>query len=894
MKNRRYTLGLPVLAFAVTILIELAIFKVCHILPFGVHTVIRGDMSNQFMDLFSYLQKNLSTPGNLFYSTSMALGSNFFGVLTYYLASPLNLLVAFCSGAKLPLFFSLLTILKMGLLSFTMAIFLSQSRLLNRHTQLSQRDHAAMILAFSVIFSFMSFIIQYKEIIMWLDSIILLPLIVLGLERLLTLHKPWLYFFTLLGSILFSYYLGFMICLFIALIYLWGVVYKLCTGTKVAEIWRQSRLFLLMSFSAGLSSAFVLLPSFLSTANITKAKFPLTFKPMYNPIEFLGRLFNGYASYVNSPKSPLIYVGSLVLLLITLFFLDRHIPRRHKLAACGLLVALFLSTWLNTLYALWHSFTLPNGYTHRESFLVSFVLIALAYYAALRIDVSVGQLLRALIILAVLGGIAAVAKGTIASSIGKNIAVLVLTLFLCGVYSFLIWYYQNDTSALAQKGLLLVALLAVLEISVSNWHMQKNFAYTAQGSTGFSQFYAKTNPAVTHIQNTDNGAYRVGASFQSTDNNPLLFNYRGLSSYVSQQSDSLTDFLSSTGYYQKLTWQRWANYNNGSTLAMDSLLGVKYVLNSSDAAIGKKINISETFGYNSQQAAQYTDKIWQKHQVQIYRNNQAFPLVFPMTGNGQVPKQVYWPTNNPFVRINQVWSAVTGTTKHLYSGEYAPVVKHTKRALTYEVTPVNTGRAYIYIPQRRGEKVPGPMKVTFEGQTVAYLYRNEGENGVITLGHLQKGKTVRFKIEYIKKQVKHDIGGEIKRLPYIDVENQSMIQTYQRHIQKTSPVSKLKIQGNHVRFESQSAKTQRLLITLPYESHWQAKIDGKNVPLKKSVRILTSLTVPKGKHSILLTYHVPGLGLGVSLSVIGWLLALLYLGFVLVRRYRPKHVRFYK
>lgn len=48
---------------------------------------------------------------------------------------------------------------------------------------------------------------------MWLDSVVLLPLIVLGLERLVKEHKGLLYTITLGLAILSNYYIAIMICL---------------------------------------------------------------------------------------------------------------------------------------------------------------------------------------------------------------------------------------------------------------------------------------------------------------------------------------------------------------------------------------------------------------------------------------------------------------------------------------------------------------------------------------------------------------------------------------------------------------------------------------------------------------------------------------------------------
>lgn len=67
-----------------------------------------------------------------------------------------------------------------------------------------------------------------------------------------------------------------------------------------------------------------------------------------------------------------------------------------------------------------------------------------------------------------------------------------------------------------------------------------------------------------------------------------------------------------------------------------------------------------------------------------------------------------------------------------------------------------------------------------------------------------------------------------------------------------------------------------LVLNIPYNKGWSAKINGKNVELKRMNGILTGLYLEKGNHDIELTFLPRGLKLGFIISLITLLLSLIY------------------
>ncbi len=66
-----------------------------------------------------------------------------------------------------------------------------------------------------------------------------------------------------------------------------------------------------------------------------------------------------------------------------------------------------------------------------------------------------------------------------------------------------------------------------------------------------------------------------------------------------------------------------------------------------------------------------------------------------------------------------------------------------------------------------------------------------------------------------------------------------------------------------------------MLLTVPYDKGWRFQVNGKDVEAKKTAGYFTSIEVPKGKAVITATYHVPGMRVGLTVTVISLLILLL-------------------
>lgn len=180
--------------------------------PFGDGTYIPVDAFPQYSSYLSYFKEIFFEGNSIFYSLGKSIGGEMYGLFAYYLASPFNLITLFFSKDKIALAFDIILIIK------TSATSLSFFYFLNKKSRIKISN-----LIFALAYSLSAYSITYGFNIMWLDALILLPLVITGIDRLISEDKIMLYIISLSITLITNYYMGFMVCVF-ALMYF---VYKL-------------------------------------------------------------------------------------------------------------------------------------------------------------------------------------------------------------------------------------------------------------------------------------------------------------------------------------------------------------------------------------------------------------------------------------------------------------------------------------------------------------------------------------------------------------------------------------------------------------------------------------------------------------------------------------------
>src|SRR5690554_3871925 len=163
IKERRYLL----LSFFIPFFLLLLAYASRGIFPFGNRNLLTIDLYHQYAPFISELRRKILGGESIFYSWSGGLGTNFYALFAYYLASPLNFLTILFPAAALSEAILFLTLVKVGLAGACFYYFVRGT--------FGREGHFAV--AFSIMYALSAYVLSYSWNIMWLDGIYLLPLV---------------------------------------------------------------------------------------------------------------------------------------------------------------------------------------------------------------------------------------------------------------------------------------------------------------------------------------------------------------------------------------------------------------------------------------------------------------------------------------------------------------------------------------------------------------------------------------------------------------------------------------------------------------------------------------------------------------------------------------------
>jgi uncharacterized membrane protein YfhO len=63
-----------------------------------------------------------------------------------------------------------------------------------------------------------------------------------------------------------------------------------------------------------------------------------------------------------------------------------------------------------------------------------------------------------------------------------------------------------------------------------------------------------------------------------------------------------------------------------------------------------------------------------------------------------------------------------------------------------------------------------------------------------------------------------------------------------------------------------------LYTSIPYDTGWSVKVDGKNGIIKKTMNAFVAVDLPKGNHDIIFEFLPKGFKLGIGISIISILI----------------------
>lgn len=831
-------------SFFLPFLLLVILWSILGLAPLGNNNLLVSDLGTQYMPFLSAFKQFFQGETYSLYSFSDALGGTILPLSAYYLLSPFNLLVLLFSYEQLPLAILLIIMLKISLMGSSMFYYL----------QKTYRQSTVATLLFSTSFSLCGFVTVYCLNFMWLDALILLPLLILGIQRLWDQQKYFLYSGTLFLSIVTNYYMGYMLCIF-AVCYSLYWYYQKNDSSKKKSIWqfiKDGRLFFVTSFLTGISTSFILIPAVEGMLATKKASFDWqTFLPKPNfGFNFLSQLGLGSVNFEwRLAHLPTIFSGILMVLLFITYFQLSAISKKEKIGAAFLVGFIFLSFWLELVNTIWHMFQSPAGFPYRNTFIFSFLMIKFAYEAFLKL--KDGTKLT-FIVPSIFSGLLLI--GYIALKFSKeNIFLLsdyyvVISLASIWLTFGLVVLLQKRRGS-TRNGLYLILFLVVCSELVFNfWISFKDIPFGNQEK--FAQTYQIQDRIISDLQNEHPQLFRIKQTIDSEAagyneknngyNNPILYGYAGVSSYTSTLDAKTQDTLHALGLYQKND-RRIAYVDESKVINL--LLNVNYQL--------------------TPEVKSHQENISSDPATNVYENEEAIGIGFLVPKEfGDLKLAKNQPLKNQEMILQQIQENRQDYFQETQKIAWTPHADH-----HYTLTTKTTadGELYLYAPEFNWKKIAS-FKVNGEKiQPAVYIATNQ----LFNLGYFKKDAVVQLELESEKEL--EDKAIELKTL------QQEAFNSF---------ITKQKTQAIQLEEEVLGTLTGKIAVTdpensllylaIPYDKNWQITVDGNKVQAKSVLGNFTGIELTSGSHQIKLHYQQRNFIVGILISVSVLLSVLFY------------------
>lgn len=348
------------------------------IAPLGTQSIIRNDGIHQYAPFLANFVDKIKNGGSLLYSWNLGGGTNQLALICYYLLSPFNLLALPFNSSNIDIALWLIILVK------TMCIAAAASFYFQKKTNTSD----LISVAFSLIYTFGGFYIAYYYNTMWLDALMMLPLIALGIENIVNGKKAGLYFISLAYAIFVNFYIGYMLCIFSVLYFFYLIFAKDISRNSEEKaddelpIMQVMTKFGISSLFAGLVCAVTILPVIYAISNTLGRGGFDTDVSFFNILDFLSYHLSGTKAQIletTVDTAPYVMSSMLTFLTVPAFFLLKNVKPNKKVATAVVLAIFYFSFTVPKMNAFWHGFSAPLGLPYRFSFIYLFFIIILAY-----------------------------------------------------------------------------------------------------------------------------------------------------------------------------------------------------------------------------------------------------------------------------------------------------------------------------------------------------------------------------------------------------------------------------------------------------------------------------------------------------------------------------------
>lgn len=826
--------------------------------PFGDSSVLTLDLNAQYVYFYEALREFVCGDASLLYSFSRSLGGEFMGIYAYYVASPLSYIVVLFP--KSMMLFALLTIIvvKIGLCGLSFGFYL--------HKQ-TQHPDKNKILPFAVMYALCAYAITYQNNIMWLDGLFLLPILTYSIELLVKKGKYKLYVITLALMMMSHYYIGYMLCWYTAFCFFFSYFkdtdrsFTLPCGEKKHFFKSLARIGGSTVLGIGMA-AFIIGTAYYSL-QFGKSEFS---EPSWDIVarfdlfDLFPKLLPGSYDTVMHEGIPNLYCGMVALFMLPVYIMAKHVPSREKVYYVSFTLLYVFIMVLNPTDLIMHGFQEPNCLNYRYSFIVSFLLLVMAYkgFCELREHsgktiFATGTVILAFLMMAqkmefpnfMLEDVEGFEFGFVLNKLPFFYVIVFTIVAVLGIGAVLC-YFIKSSNVQKMNAVLLCAVCIELFANGVVLTASLSMDVGRASYSSYADYFKELSPIVETVQKSDKTFYRSEKTTHRCTNDNMALNIKGLSNSTSTLNQSVIDLLEYLGFYADAHWTQYL----GSTVITDSLFGVKYIYS----------NIQNETNKESLTQNEFMDKFYEKaaedEYYYAYKNPYALGLAFVAdkaiadlelitkydysTKEGfknpfevqnlllntilgkKEDEQIEFFTSIPLVKNTNI----TGTTGTVGAGiEYsASTTVPDEDFVEFKFTVKDTGPLYLFLPT--GYERSFTLYVNDEQYVSNSIYSR-----IISLGYREAGEEMKLSFRLDENKLYF-----YKNTDYLYTLDMNAFEDAFAELSKSSLVTSEISTDDHIFGTLTTHENgQTIMTTIPYDAGWKVYVDGKQVETYKIV-----------------------------------------------------------
>ncbi len=860
-------------AFFLPVAIMYLVYSCFGVHPYGDMSVLVLDLNGQYVSYYEMLRDAIWGDKSLIYSWSRNLSGEAMGIFGYYLASPFMWIVVLLPRTMMCGALEIMELAKIGCCGLAMAYYIKKSK--------KSSDFHALL--FSVCYALMTYIVVELMNPMWIDGMIWLPMILLGIERLIDEGKMLPLILPMTVMFISHFYIGYMTAFFSILYFIYYVFSR--PGKIIAPKWFTGGVkFAVSGIVSALTACIVLVPVYCSL-KLGKLEFSdPSFVPetQFDIFEFLSKIFQNSYDTVRPEGLPMIAAGTVVTLLVPLFFLNSRISPKEKISTALLSMAIFGSMYVSTIDIAWHGFQVPNWLPYRYSYTFSFLLIIMALRALENIQgVSLKELCVTAFCWVVL--LAFISDKEMEHMYTfETVWYNVLAIFVICMALFLYKKYPRRASQAA-----LIALVCV-DIFVNSIYTIFMIDYDVVYSkySSYQDYFIDGREIVEQVEEYDSGLYRMEKTFHRTVNDPIGMGFAGISHSSSTMNTPVLQMMKKLGYGMQGHYTKYT----GDTLVTDALFGIKYLMYKPDEptlTVDPKEETRQQIQSDLKKPYKTYPEIMTPEttgvdDISVYENPYALAIGYmadydilecqlnsddPISNQQKLLQALIGKgSTRVFKRIYQTNAATANCTTSTTGDHmmYTTTVDGRDSYVEFTLEIENDYPVYAFFPTKYQRKCNIWLKAdSWDITNYAFCdYFFTGEHySILNLGSFDEGETVKMRMTLANGEAIFsdclfyylDLEAFEEAIAQISDEQWNITKHTQTYLEGTV-----------------NAKEDGILFTtIPQEPGWTVTVDGKEVKTVTCLDSLIGIDLTAGEHTITMKYWPNYLTLAIILSAIG-------------------------